>query len=99
MPDTLEAFMSQRYRWVYGAMQIMKRHAGAIFLGRTRLTWAQRYQFLVGWLPWISDGLGMIVTFMALVWTLLMWVAPQLFRCADAGAVGRRRWRCSRPRR
>ena len=75
-PDTLEAFMTQRYRWVYGAMQIMKRHAGAIFLGRSGLTWEQRYQFLSGWLPWISDGLGMVVTCMALVWTLLMWVAP-----------------------
>ncbi|MEJ1969873.1 MAG: glycosyltransferase family 2 protein [Rhizomicrobium sp.] len=79
MPDTLDAFIGQRYRWVYGAMQIMKRHAGAIFLGRTKLTMAQRYQFLVGWLPWISDGLGMIVTYMALVWTALMWAAPQSF--------------------
>ena len=33
-PDTLEAFMSQRYRWVYGAMQIMKRHARRDFPGR-----------------------------------------------------------------
>jgi hypothetical protein len=75
-PDTLEAFMSQRYRWVYGAMQIMKRHAREIFLGGSGLSWEQRYQFLSGWLPWISDGLGMIVTCAALVWTLLMWVAP-----------------------
>jgi cellulose synthase/poly-beta-1,6-N-acetylglucosamine synthase-like glycosyltransferase/exo-beta-1,3-glucanase (GH17 family) len=79
MPDTLDAFIGQRYRWVYGAMQIMKRHAGAIFLGRTKLSAAQRYQFLVGWLPWISDGLGMIVTYMALIWTALMWIAPQTF--------------------
>ncbi|HXC56595.1 MAG TPA: glycosyltransferase family 2 protein [Rhizomicrobium sp.] len=79
MPDTLDAFIGQRYRWVYGAMQIMKRHAGAIFLGRTKLSAAQRYQFLVGWLPWISDGLGMIVTYMALIWTALMWAAPQTF--------------------
>jgi cellulose synthase/poly-beta-1,6-N-acetylglucosamine synthase-like glycosyltransferase len=78
-PDTLAAFMSQRYRWVYGAMQIMKRHAGSIFLGRTRLSWAQRYQFLCGWLPWISDGMGLIVTAFALVWTLLMTVAPIYF--------------------
>ena len=75
-PDTLEAFMSQRYRWVYGAMQIMKRHAREIFLGGSGLSWEQRYQFLSGWLPWISDGLGMIVTCAALIWTLLMWVAP-----------------------
>ncbi len=79
MPDTLDAFIGQRYRWVYGAMQIMKRHAGAIFLGRSKLSAAQRYQFLVGWLPWISDGLGMIVTYMALIWTGLMWAAPQTF--------------------
>ena len=75
-PDTLEAFMSQRYRWVYGAMRIMKRHAGAIFLGRSRLTKEQRYQFFCGWLPWISDGLGMLVTLMALVWTAGMWAVP-----------------------
>ena len=78
-PDTLAAFMSQRYRWVYGAMQIMKRHAGAVFLGRTDLSWAQRYQFLCGWLPWISDGMGLLVTGFALVWTLLMTVAPNYF--------------------
>ena len=79
MPDTLDAFISQRYRWVYGAMQIMKRHAGAIFLGRTKLTAGQRYQFLVGWLPWISDGFGLVVTLLALTWTAAMWVAPQDF--------------------
>jgi len=77
IPDTLEAFQSQRYRWVYGAMQIMKRHAGAIFLGRTKLSWAQRYQFLSGWLPWISDALGLIVTLVALGWTTMMWIAPE----------------------
>ena len=79
IPDTLSAFMSQRYRWVYGAMQIMKRHAGAIFLGQTKLSWAQRYQFLCGWLPWISDGLGSVVTIFALLWTLLMTVEPRYF--------------------
>ncbi len=77
IPDTLKAFQSQRYRWVYGAMQILKRHAGAIFQGNSRLSWAQRYQFISGWLPWISDGLSMIVTLMALGWTFLMWVAPR----------------------
>ncbi|HEX4159209.1 MAG TPA: glycosyltransferase [Rhizomicrobium sp.] len=78
-PDTLGAFMSQRHRWVYGAMQILKRHAGAMFLGRTRLSWAQRYQFLCGWLPWISDGLGLLVTLFALGWTALMAIAPNYF--------------------
>jgi exo-beta-1,3-glucanase (GH17 family)/cellulose synthase/poly-beta-1,6-N-acetylglucosamine synthase-like glycosyltransferase len=78
-PDTLQAFVTQRYRWVYGAMQIMKRHAGALFLGNRGLTWAQRYQFLSGWLPWVSDGLGLIITGFALVWTALMTIAPHDF--------------------
>jgi len=71
--------MTQRYRWVYGAMQILKRHSRSMFFGRSKLSWAQRYQFLSGWLPWISDGLGMIVTAMALVWTFLMTIAPTTF--------------------
>jgi cellulose synthase/poly-beta-1,6-N-acetylglucosamine synthase-like glycosyltransferase len=78
-PDTLGAFMTQRYRWVYGAMQIMKRHAGSIFIGRRKLHWAQRYHFLSGWLPWISDGLGFLVTIFALVWSLLMALEPRHF--------------------
>ncbi len=77
IPDTLKAFQSQRYRWVYGAMQILKRHASAIFSGRTELSWAQRYHFLSGWLPWLSDGLGMTVTFIALIWTFAMWASPR----------------------
>jgi hypothetical protein len=60
-------------------MNILKRHGGAIFLGRSRLNWAQRYQFLCGWLPWISDGLGLTITFFALIWTTLMTVAPMYF--------------------
>ncbi len=87
-PDTLGAFMSQRYRWVYGAMQIMKRHGGAIFLGRSRLNWAQRYQFLSGWLPWISDGLGLIVTLFALAWTLADGGRAALLQRADGHALG-----------
>jgi exo-beta-1,3-glucanase (GH17 family)/cellulose synthase/poly-beta-1,6-N-acetylglucosamine synthase-like glycosyltransferase len=75
-PDTLEAFMSQRYRWAYGAMQMLKRHKRDIFLGRSGLSWPQRYQFLSGWLPWISDGLGMVVTLIAIIWTLGMWITP-----------------------
>ena len=87
-PDTLGAFMTQRYRWVYGAMQIMKRHAGAIFLGSKKLRWGQRYHFLSGWLPWISDGLGLIVTLSALVWTLLMALQPRYFDVPMAALSG-----------
>lgn len=77
IPDTLKAFQSQRYRWVYGAMQILKKHAMPIFAGGTKLSLAQRYHFLSGWLPWISDGLGLVVSLIAIVWTFAMWAAPR----------------------
>jgi exo-beta-1,3-glucanase (GH17 family)/cellulose synthase/poly-beta-1,6-N-acetylglucosamine synthase-like glycosyltransferase len=87
-PDTLGAFMTQRYRWAYGAMQILKRHAGSFFLGRTKLSWGQRYQFISGWLPWISDALGLMVTAIALTWTALMFFDPETFDVPMAALSG-----------
>jgi exo-beta-1,3-glucanase (GH17 family)/cellulose synthase/poly-beta-1,6-N-acetylglucosamine synthase-like glycosyltransferase len=72
IPDTLAAYKDQRYRWVYGAMQIMKRHAGALFGGKTKLTSSQRYHFVAGWLPWLADGLSLAFTSAALIWSALM---------------------------
>ena len=84
MPDTYSAYKVQRYRWVYGAMQILKRHASAIFRGRKAdgspsLTKAQRYQFLAGWMPWFADGFALIFTILALAWSGLMIIAPKHF--------------------
>ncbi len=79
IPDTLAAYKVQRHRWVYGAMQIIKRHAGALFGTETQLTRAQRYHFLAGWLPWIADGLSLAFTTAALVWSALMVIDPWTF--------------------
>ncbi|MDX2143396.1 MAG: glycosyltransferase [Rhodospirillaceae bacterium] len=86
MPDTYAAYKGQRYRWVYGAMQILKRHAGAIFRGRRDanvdgqgLSLAQRYQFVAGWMPWFADGFALIFGVLALVWSALMIIAPKHF--------------------
>lgn len=84
MPDTYAAYKGQRYRWVYGAMQILKRHAGAIFQGRkiangSSLSKAQRYQFIAGWMPWLADGFSLVFSLLALVWSGLMIVAPRYF--------------------
>jgi cellulose synthase/poly-beta-1,6-N-acetylglucosamine synthase-like glycosyltransferase len=84
MPDTYAAYKVQRYRWVYGAMQILKRHASAIFLGRKpdgtpSLTRAQRYLFLAGWMPWFADGVALVFAVLALVWSGLMIIAPRHF--------------------
>jgi hypothetical protein len=79
MPDTYEAYKGQRYRWVYGAMQIMKRHAAQIFAGKSKLTLAQRYHFVAGWLPWMADAFALIFGVLALVWTALVAIAPKHF--------------------
>ena len=79
MPDTYAAYKVQRYRWVYGAMQIMKRHSKEIFLGKSKLTIAQRYHFVAGWLPWFADGFALIFGMLALTWSLLMSIAPKYF--------------------
>jgi exo-beta-1,3-glucanase (GH17 family)/cellulose synthase/poly-beta-1,6-N-acetylglucosamine synthase-like glycosyltransferase len=77
IPDTFIDYKKQRYRWAYGAIQILKRH-GKILLGKkpSKLSIGQRYHFLAGWLPWISDGINVFYTFGAIVWSLLMIINP-----------------------
>ncbi len=79
MPDTLIDYKKQRFRWAYGAAQILRRHAG-VLLGRrpSRLTHGQRYHFLAGWLPWIADSASLFFTFGALLWSLAMVITPEL---------------------
>jgi len=80
MPDTFADYKNQRFRWVYGAMQILRQHAGELFgNARGRLRFGQRYHFLAGWLPWVADGANLVFNLAALVWSLLMLVAPLKF--------------------
>jgi exo-beta-1,3-glucanase (GH17 family)/cellulose synthase/poly-beta-1,6-N-acetylglucosamine synthase-like glycosyltransferase len=78
MPDTFLDFKKQRSRWAFGAMQILRRHFDALFRGRdTGLTQGQRYHFLAGWLPWLADGLNLLVNLAALTWSLVMVLFPR----------------------
>jgi len=77
MPDTLSAYRGQRFRWVYGAMQILKKHwKNFLPFRRSRLTPAQRYYFLAGWLPWFSDALTLLFTMITIIFTTVMLVDP-----------------------
>ena len=77
MPDRFVDYKKQRFRWAYGAMQIMRRHARMLFRGEgSQLTRGQRYHFLAGWLPWCADGLNLFFTAGALVWTAAILIAP-----------------------
>jgi exo-beta-1,3-glucanase (GH17 family)/cellulose synthase/poly-beta-1,6-N-acetylglucosamine synthase-like glycosyltransferase len=78
MPDTFVDFKKQRFRWAFGAVQILRRHAGSLLRrGTGKLTAGQRYHFLAGWLPWIADGVNLLFNLAALCWSLAMLVAPE----------------------
>ncbi len=73
MPDTVGDFKKQRFRWAFGAMQILRRHRGEL-LGPGRLSAGQRYHFIAGWLPWMADGFNLIFSLTALAWsTAMVW--------------------------
>ena len=77
MPDTMSGYMTQRFRWVYGAMQIIKAHWRSFLPSKTpKLTPAQRYYFIAGWLPWFSDALALLFTITSLILTALILYDP-----------------------
>ncbi len=80
MPDTFLDFKKQRYRWAYGAVQILRRHLGILLdFKSNKLTTGQRYHFLAGWLPWIADGFNLLFTLAALCWSAAMILWPKSF--------------------
>ncbi|MEN8106817.1 MAG: glycosyltransferase [Pseudomonadota bacterium] len=77
MPDSFQDYKNQRFRWAYGAMQILRRHAGVLLgFAKSRLTSGQRYHFIAGWLPWIADSINLLFNIAALCWSLAMIAAP-----------------------
>ena len=72
MPDTFIDFKKQRFRWAYGAMQILRRHSRSMLRGNGGLTGGQRYHFLAGWLPWLADGFNLLFTGGAIAWSIAM---------------------------
>jgi len=78
-PQSFAGYKGQRFRWTYGAIQILRGHWRQLmpWSGRSQLTAAQRYHFLTGWLPWFADGLHLVFTLAALAWTLGLIVYPR----------------------
>ena len=68
LPDTVEAFRTQRHRWAYGAIQILKRHWQHFMPSSKTLTPYQKYHFVAGWFFWLSDAFGAITAFLNIFW-------------------------------
>jgi len=77
-PADFKAYKSQRYRWAFGAMQILKGR-WSWMVRKGPLTSGQRFHFLTGWFSWFADALHLIFTLMALFWTAGMIALPQYF--------------------
>lgn len=78
MPDTFIDYKKQRFRWAYGAIQIIKHHF-SILAGKKKsaLTYGQRYHFMAGWLPWIADAANLVFNIAAIAWSIAMLYAPK----------------------
>jgi len=68
LPDTFKAFKTQRERWAYGAMQIIRKHWRHMMPGARSLTSAQKHHFVTGWMYWLSDALGAAASILNLLW-------------------------------
>ncbi|HVJ62287.1 MAG TPA: glycosyltransferase family 2 protein [Tahibacter sp.] len=77
-PADFTAYKSQRYRWAFGAMQILKARWGWL-TRKGPLSSGQRFHFLTGWFSWFADALHLVFTMMALYWTALMLGLPKYF--------------------
>ncbi|HEU0117945.1 MAG TPA: glycosyltransferase [Alphaproteobacteria bacterium] len=71
MPDNFSAYKTQRFRWAYGAVQILKKHWRDLAEGRT-LSRGQRYHFITGWLPWFADAAHIVFACAAILWSILL---------------------------
>lgn len=74
-PANFAAYKAQRFRWAFGAMQILKRH-GTGLLRADRLSPGQRYHFATGWLPWLADAVHPVFTLMAVVLSISLLFVP-----------------------
>jgi exo-beta-1,3-glucanase (GH17 family)/cellulose synthase/poly-beta-1,6-N-acetylglucosamine synthase-like glycosyltransferase len=79
-PADFAAYKSQRFRWAFGAMQILRAHASKL-LGRrpSALSRGQRFHFLTGWFGWFADALHLLFSLLAVVWTIGMLINRDIF--------------------
>jgi hypothetical protein len=98
MPLTFEALKSQRYRWCFGGIQILRMHWRSMLPGSggqrstgpsNRLSLGQRWAYLSGAVQWYGDLLGLVFFVFLLAGAInLATGGDQLFRKLTAFLVG-----------
>lgn len=79
VPDSFAAYKTQRFRWAYGAVQILKRHWREMLPSGKKLTAGQKYHFVAGWLPWFADAAHFVFGVAGILWSIGMLVLPKYF--------------------
>jgi exo-beta-1,3-glucanase (GH17 family)/cellulose synthase/poly-beta-1,6-N-acetylglucosamine synthase-like glycosyltransferase len=72
LPDDIRAQRSQRTRWAYGGMRILRRHLVNLLPWRRELSREQKIHFGVGWLHWIGDLAALALALLNVIWTIVM---------------------------
>ncbi len=79
-PDSFASYRGQRFRWAFGAMQILRgRKSWLNPFKSTGLTLAQKYHFIMGWAPWFADAMNLVFTLAGLAWTVGLLLLPEIF--------------------
>ncbi|HEY7672961.1 MAG TPA: glycosyltransferase [Gammaproteobacteria bacterium] len=79
-PDNFSDYRAQRFRWAFGAVQILRRHGRKLLgLEPSRLTLGQRFHYLTGWLAWLGDGANLVCNIVAIGWSAFMIALPEGF--------------------
>ncbi len=90
-PSNFSGYKSQRFRWAFGAMQILKRRWNWLWGRQDKQSWSsgtprppgltpgQRFHFLTGWFSWFADALHLFFTLASLGWTVGMLLNPENF--------------------
>jgi hypothetical protein len=80
-PDSFSGYKKQRFRWAYGAIQILKGHWRAMLpYAKSGLSFRQKFHFVAGWAPWFADAINLIFTVASVFWAAGVCIAPQYFQ-------------------
>jgi hypothetical protein len=89
MPLDYAGLKKQRFRWAFGGMQLLRRHARRLFVPGAggRLTLAQRAMYISGGLQWLNDPLALAFTLILLIGAGVLAVGGSFYLQPLAGAT------------
>jgi cellulose synthase/poly-beta-1,6-N-acetylglucosamine synthase-like glycosyltransferase len=89
MPLDYSGLKKQRFRWAFGGMQILRKHAGLLLNPCTagRLSWSQRLAYINGGLQWLNDPMALAFTALLVLGSAALLTGKSLETQPLAGAA------------